>query len=56
MNHQNPTEIIQLLKKAIRCYKDMYDLGRKKKAAVSFLYDGVYWPWKIITINDHIYN
>ena len=56
MTNKNPTEIILLLKKTIRCYKDMYNLGKKKKAAVSFLYDGVCWPWKIITINDHVYN
>ena len=38
----NPTEIIPFVKKAICCYKDMYNLGKKKKAAVSFLYKGVY--------------
>ena len=53
---KNPTEIIPFVKKAICCYKDMYNLGKKKKAAVGFLYFSVYLPWKIITINDHIYN
>ena len=54
MNHRSPAEIIPFLKKEIFCYKEMYNLGKKKKAAVSFLYIGVYLPWKIITINDHI--
>ena len=54
--YQNPTETIQLCKKVVGSYKDMYNLGKKKKASVSFLYRGVYLPWEIITINDHIYN
>ena len=43
MNQQNPTEIIPLVKKEICCYKDMYNIGKKQKAAVFFLY-GVYLP------------
>ena len=46
----NQTEIIPFVKKAICCYKDMYNLGKKKKIAVSFLYQGVCLPLKIITI------
>ena len=58
MNYQSHivTEKIQLLKKAIGDYKDIYNFGKKKKASVSVLYSGVYLPWKIITINDHIHN
>ena len=42
ISHQNPIEVIPFLKKEICCHKDMYNLGRKKKAAKSFLYKGVY--------------
>merc|ERR1719273_2673400 len=37
-NRQDPTEIIPFLKKEIQCLKNMYKLGKKKKAAVSLLY------------------
>ena len=41
-NPQIPEEIIiPFMKKTIHGYKDMYNLGKKKKAAVSFLYQGV---------------
>ena len=41
-------EIFPFVKKEIQCYKDMYNLGKKKKSAVTLLYHGVYLTWKII--------
>ena len=41
---QNPIEAILFMKKEICCYKDMYDLGKKQKAPVFFLYNGMYLP------------
>ena len=46
-------EIIPFVKKEIQCYKDMYNLGKKKKSAVPLLYNGVYLIWKIINYHFH---
>merc|ERR1712078_930397 len=35
---QNRLEVIPVLKGEIRCMKDMYNLGKEKKVALSFLY------------------
>ena len=41
---QNRLEVIPVLKGEIRCMKDMYNLGKEKKVALSFLYFCVYLP------------
>ena len=51
MNCQNPAELISIIKKNICCHKDLYNLGKKQKAAVSYLYKGVYLHCMIFTIN-----
>ena len=56
MNHQNSAAIIPFVKEDIRRHKDIYKMGKNQKVAVSYLYKGVYLPYKIITIISYIYN